>query len=174
MSKMSDLSTSVVWRLAFFGAENERFISSMKTSDVAKATGYSVSHIRRLATARLIPGWKTTKGGHHHFPDTRALRQWIGRQKNKKPTRHFKAQLREASRARCRHVRRDHGLRLITIESVLGVPWASWRRNVFLKQLDSAGPERLKFWLDHLREPYLAYLEVERRLAVIKTEFLKS
>ena len=75
-------------------------IPAMKISDVAKATGYSHSHIRRLAVLRKIPGCKTTDGAHYFVPDTMALRRWIGLQKNMKTTRHPNAQWRAHSPAR--------------------------------------------------------------------------
>ena len=50
----------------------------MRTSELAKLVGYSGAHLRRLAIAGVVPGLRTTKGGHYWFKDSRRLRVWIG------------------------------------------------------------------------------------------------
>jgi hypothetical protein len=140
---------------------------SMKISVIAKATGYSNAHTRRLAVAGDIPGCKKTKGGHYFFPDTMALRQWIGRQKNKKVTRRLKAQARAEAPARHKRAHSSGTGRISHNELVL-FQSPAWYRNLFLEQLDSASAELLEHWRDYLRAPYLAYLEVERRLVEIQ------
>ena len=96
------------------------------------------------------------------------LQQWIGRQRVRKADRRLKAELRRARRERGLGRERERNTGNVITLAMLRLQWARWRNQVLLQSFQTATPEMLAYWLKDLREPYLAYVAIQQRIADLR------